>query len=70
VTTRKEFLAACARAGLSPATASLLASCVTRREPPPANEAAVAAAGPLERELRIFNWSDYIAADTILRFEK
>ena len=52
------------------ASASLLASCVTKRESPPANEMAESAAGPLERELRIFNWSDYIAADTISRFEK
>ena len=70
MTSRKEFLAACARAGLSTATASLLASCVTKREAPPADEAAESVAGPLERELRIFNWSDYIAADTISRFEK
>ncbi len=49
---------------------SLLASCVTKREAPPANEAALPATGPLEGELRIFNWSDYIAADTISRFEK
>jgi len=70
VTNRREFLTRCARAGLSTATASLLASCITRRDTPPANEAARSAAGPLERELRIFNWSDYIAADTIARFEK
>jgi spermidine/putrescine-binding protein len=67
--TRREFLAACSQAGLSAATTSLLLSCVTRRVAPPANEQALPAAGPLERELRIFNWSDYIAADTISRFE-
>ncbi|HEY4102078.1 MAG TPA: spermidine/putrescine ABC transporter substrate-binding protein [Gemmatimonadales bacterium] len=68
--TRRRFLSACGRAGLSTAAASLLWSCVTRRDPPPANERAVSAAGPLERELRIYNWSDYIAADTVARFEK
>ena len=67
--TRREFLAACSRAGLSATTASVLLSCVTRRFSPPPNEQPRSAAGPLERELRIFNWSDYIAADTISRFE-
>ena len=67
--TRREFLVACSRAGLSATTASLLMSCVTRRFSPPPNEQPRSAAGPLERELRIFNWSDYIAADTISRFE-
>lgn len=66
---RREFLARCAAAGLSVTSTSLLAACVTPREPPPANERAASAAGPLERELRIYNWSDYIAADTISRFE-
>jgi len=28
------------------------------------------AVGPLERELRIFNWSDYIGRDTLARFEQ
>ena len=68
--TRRQFLALCARAGLSSAATSLLMSCITRRDVPPPNEQAVPASGPLERELRIFNWSDYIAADTISQFEK
>ena len=68
--TRREFLAACSHAGLSAATTSLLLACVTRRAAPPPNEQPRSAAGPLERELRIFNWSDYIAADTISRFEQ
>jgi spermidine/putrescine transport system substrate-binding protein len=66
---RREFVAGCAAAGLSAAGTSLLAGCVTPREPPPPNERAASAAGPLERQLRIYNWSDYIAADTISRFE-
>jgi spermidine/putrescine transport system substrate-binding protein len=66
---RRDFLRACARAGMSAPLAALFASCVTRRDPPPLNEVASSAAGPLEAELRIFNWSDYIAADTITRFE-
>ena len=67
---RREFVVAGARAGLSAAAASALGSCVTPRHPPPANERARSASGPLERELRIYNWSDYIAADTVSRFER
>ena len=67
---RREFLGACSQAGLSAATGSLLLSCVTRRVAPPPDERAASAAGPLEPDLRIFNWSDYIAADTISRFER
>ena len=68
-TDRRRFLALCAQAGLSASATSLLLACVTRRDAPPANEIARSAEGPLERELRIFNWSDYIAADTIVKFE-
>jgi spermidine/putrescine transport system substrate-binding protein len=67
---RREFLRACLQGGLSLGTASALWSCVTRREPPPVDERPRSAAGPLEHDLRIFNWSDYIAADTISRFER
>lgn len=67
---RRTFLARCAGAGLSASASSLLLSCVTRSTPPPANERAVSAAGPLERALHIFNWSDYIAANTISDFER
>jgi spermidine/putrescine transport system substrate-binding protein len=67
--TRRRFIALCAQAGLSAATTSLLVACITRRDAPPPNEQPLSAAGPLEKELRIFNWSDYIAADTIAQFE-
>ncbi len=67
---RRAFVARCARAGLSAGAGSLLLSCVTRRAPPPADERAMSAAGPLERELHVFNWSDYIAATTISDFER
>jgi len=66
---RRRFVARCAEAGLGAATASLLYGCVTRRDTPPANEVARSARGPLEKELHIFNWSDYVAANTISRFE-
>lgn len=67
--TRRTFLALCTQAGVSAAATALLVACITRRAAPPPNEQPLSAAGPLEPELRIFNWSDYIAADTIAHFE-
>ena len=69
-TSRREFLRRCAALGLSASTASLLLGCVTKRMPPPTDETAASAAGPLERELRIFNWSDYIGRTTVADFER
>lgn len=63
---RRDFL----RMGLSAATAASLVGCITKRKAPPANELPLSAAGPLESELRIFNWSDYIAPETLSRFER
>ena len=62
VVTRRRFVGLCG--------AALLTSCITKRFAPPANERALSASGPLEKELRIFNWSDYVAPDTISNFEK
>jgi spermidine/putrescine transport system substrate-binding protein len=67
---RRAFVRYCAQLGLTGTTASLLWGCVTRREPPPPDEVALPANGPLERELRIFNWSDYIGRGTLERFEQ
>src|SRR4051794_20564251 len=51
------------------AVGSLLAACGEReREKPPAAQSADL--GPLERELHIYNWSDYIAQDTVANFER
>lgn len=67
---RRAFVRYCAQLGLTGTTVSLLWGCVTRREPPPPNEVAPPATGPLEDELRIFNWSDYIGRGTLARFEE
>jgi spermidine/putrescine transport system substrate-binding protein len=67
---RRAFVRYCAQLGLTGTTTSLLWGCVTRREAPPPNEVAPPADGPLEAELRIFNWSDYIGRATIARFEQ
>jgi spermidine/putrescine transport system substrate-binding protein len=47
-------------------TSSLLSSC--RRQD--AQKAGSADLGPLEKELRIYNWSDYLAPNTVPNFEK
>lgn len=68
--TRRHFIATCSQAGLSVAATSLLAACITKRDVPPPDEQPASAAGPLEKELRVFNWSDYVAPDTVPRFER
>jgi spermidine/putrescine-binding protein len=67
---RREALVRLVRLGLSAPVASLLASCVTRRHPPSPDERPMSAAGLLERELRIFNWSDYIDPGVLRDFER
>ncbi|PYP42651.1 MAG: polyamine ABC transporter substrate-binding protein [Gemmatimonadetes bacterium] len=57
-TSRREFLGA--------TTAALLAAC-GRRSGPPAGSAEL---GPIEGELNVYNWSDYIAPDLVPRFER
>jgi spermidine/putrescine-binding protein len=59
---RREFVLAAASA--------LLAGCVTKRFTPPPNEQPLSAAGPLEKELHIFNWSDYVGPTTVADFER
>jgi spermidine/putrescine-binding protein len=59
VTSRREFVAT---------AAALLAAC--RRNGGNAPAAGSEELGPLERELNIYNWSDYIAPEVIPGFEK
>ena len=59
MTTRREFLAS---------AAVLLGACSrSRRDAPAAGSEEL---GPLESELNIYNWSDYISSDVIPGFEK
>lgn len=59
MTSRREFLAT---------TAALLTACGRRRsDAPPAGSAEL---GPLESELNIYNWSDYISPEVIPGFER
>ena len=63
---RREFVARVLAAGLSlPAISALLSGCRPRPD-----AAAVSGSGPLERELAIYNWSDYIGETTLADFER
>lgn len=71
---RREFVARAASLGLGwSAIGTLLLSC-TRKDGrgTSADSASADAAdlGPMETELSIYNWSDYIAAETVPNFEK
>src|SRR4051794_32802813 len=64
---RRKFLVGGVSAGLSlTVLASLLEAC--RRENSP--DTGTADLPPLEKELHIYNWSDYIAEDTVSNFER
>lgn len=58
------------RAFVAVSGSALAAACVTPRRTPAVHEVAASAAGLLEPELRVFNWSDYIASNTIADFER
>jgi spermidine/putrescine transport system substrate-binding protein len=63
---RRGFFKRALATGLSaPLAASLLSACRRGAAPPPAS-----GAGPLERELAIYNWSDYIGETTLADFER
>jgi spermidine/putrescine transport system substrate-binding protein len=74
---RREFVLRAAAMGLSLTTiGTLLSSCAkdagNDRAAGSATDSATPMAdlGPIEKELNIYNWSDYIAEDTIPNFEK
>jgi spermidine/putrescine-binding protein len=65
---RRELLARALELGLGlGALGSILTACRARDENRPA---AGGDLGPIERELHIYNWSDYIADDTVAGFER
>ncbi len=64
---RRELVRRAAALGLGlPAIGAMVAAC-GERKPAAASEEAL---GELEPELAIYNWSDYVAEDTITNFEK
>jgi len=65
---RRDIVARALALGASVAPiGSLLAACARGRSAAPASSGAI---GPIEKELAIYNWSDYVAPDTIPNFEK
>src|SRR5918995_5518136 len=64
---RREFVSRALALGLAlGSTSGLLASCRRQAD----RDGSSADLGTMERELRIYNWSDYLARDTIPNFEK
>lgn len=65
---RRVLLRRALEAGLTlPAVATLLAACGRDR---PAADGTTGELGPIEKELRLYLWSDYLADDTIPNFER
>jgi spermidine/putrescine transport system substrate-binding protein len=66
--TRREFIGRSGTLGLGLSSlGAILTACGRDRS---AGDGRTADLGPLEKELHIYNWSDYIAEDTIPNFEK
>jgi len=65
---RRDILVALLRTGLAlPVATALLEACRGRADAPQAGSEEL---GPIERELNIYNWSDYIAPELIPAFER
>ncbi len=67
---RREFVGRATVLGLGMSTIGMVLTACGKQEKPAAAEGANADLGPIEKELAIYNWSDYIAEDTITNFEK
>jgi spermidine/putrescine transport system substrate-binding protein len=71
--TRREFVRRSLALGVGSQTALFLATCRSseRAGSAPTGDADTAAAmGPVERELNIYNWSEYIPPETVSNFEQ
>ena len=66
--TRREFVRRTAECGLAVSAAGALAACARREAG--GGAAAAGRLGPIEQELNVYNWSDYIAPDTVAGFER
>ena len=68
---RREFVGQAIALGLSlSAIGTILTACKPKDSGRAGGAAAVADLGPIEKQLNIYNWSDYIAPDTVSNFEK
>ncbi len=65
---RREFVHRALALGMSFGSVGALLNACQRKEH--GSRRAAADLGPIERELHIYNWSDYIAPDTVPNFEK
>jgi spermidine/putrescine transport system substrate-binding protein len=67
---RREFVGQATLLGLGMSTIGMILTACGKQEKPAAGTGAAEDLGPIEKELAIYNWSDYIAEDTIRNFEK
>jgi spermidine/putrescine transport system substrate-binding protein len=67
---RREFVGQALALGLSLSAIGTILTACKPKDSGQAGGAAVADLGPIEKELNIYNWSDYIAEDTVPNFEK
>ena len=65
--TRREFVGRAGALGLGLSTIGMILTACSKEK---AGQGGSADLGPMEKELNIYNWSDYIAEDTIPAFEK
>ena len=68
--TRREFLRRAAQAGVAAGAAGALAACGRREAGGGAAASVTRELGPIEGELSVYNWSDYIAPDTVANFAR
>ena len=66
--TRREFVGRAGALGLGLSTIGMILTACGRDKT--AGQSGSADLGPIEKELNIYNWSDYIAEDTVPKFEK
>jgi spermidine/putrescine-binding protein len=69
--TRREFVRRSLALGIGSQTALALGACGSRdQEQRPPEDADVPPLGPIERELHIYNWADYIQEEAVPNFEQ
>lgn len=67
--TRREFVGRAMAMGLGLSTIGLILTACGKEKGAP-GQAGTTELGPIEKELNIYNWSDYIAEETVPNFEK
>jgi spermidine/putrescine-binding protein len=67
---RREFVARATALGIGMSAIGMVLTACGKQEKPAETAGAAEDLGPIEKELAIYNWSDYIAEDTITNFEK